>query len=438
MNSTVLIACTACLIAAIVLDGTIKLPLGITCLLSAFLINYFAFGTTPNQTLEYFPTALVMSMLLAMLFFSVFTSNGTSEYIARIVIGFVKGNMKLYPWLLFVLTMPLYVLLEGSALRFVIVPLVFSVAKAGGGSTLMAISTAHMPLIAGSLNSFLGIDASTRMGILTDMGIENVSMVNTGIWLNCLLAILICHAVIYVITGSWKVPNAEFSGNAENLSMSPVQKKSILLLIVTVVVFVVPAILRVVIPVPFTRSLSSVLNNYTIFSCAILAVVLLKLDDWKRMTAKVSIKLLMMVIGVTFLVKTAQAAGLQEVCLFIAQSVPQWSIAPVMLLICATLSFFVSSATILPVMLPLAAAVATTPSEAITYMSCVALGMAAAGVSPLSGLGAGHLAVVAEEDRERYSKYQFMLAFIGPMIMAAVAATGGMSLFSGMFAKFYF
>ena len=437
MNPTVLIICAICLIVAVILDNKFKFPLGITCILAAWVISLFAFGTAPNRTLSYFPTTVVLPLILAMSYFAVFNENGTSQLLANKILSVVKGNMKLYPWILFVLSTLLYICLDGSALRYVIGPIVFSIAKAGCGSTLMAISTAYLPFIAGGLNSFIGIDATTRGGIFSDMGLENNVAVSTAVWLNALLGIIIVHAVVYIITGSWKVKSIAFDAESVKTEITPVQKKSLGLLAFTVVAFMVPPILKMIAPGPFTTKFAAILCNYTIFAICIILVLVLKLGEWRKMVSKASMGIVVMVTGVTFLIKTAQAAGLQELCTNIASSVPQWLIAPVLLIICGVMSLFVAAPTVQPMLFPLAASLAQTPSQAITYLTAVAVGLAIAGASPVSNAGAGFLAVTPEDQSDEYSKKMFIMAGLGVLILAIVAAVGGMSIFSGIFAGSY-
>ena len=437
LNPTVLIICAVCLVVAVILDNKFKFPLGITCILAAWVISFFAFGTAPSKTLSYFPTTVVLPLILAMSYFAVFNENGTSQLLANKILGVVKGNMRLYPWILFVLCTLLYICLDGSALRYVIGPIVFSIAKAGCGSTLMAVSTAYLPFIAGGLNSFIGIDATTRGGIFSDMGLENNVAVSTAVWLNCLLGIIIVQAVVYIITGSWKVKSIEYDASAAKTEITPVQRKSLGLLAFTVVAFMVPPILKMIWPTPFTTKLAAILCNYTIFAVCIILVLVLKLGEWRKMVSKASMGIVVMVTGVTFLIKTAQAAGLQELCTNIASSVPQWLIAPVLIIICGVMSLFVAAPTVQPMLFPLAASLAQTPAQAITYLAAVAVGLAIAGCSPVSNAGAGFLAVTPEDQSEEYSKKMFIMAGIGVLVMAIVAAVGGMSIFSGLFAGSY-
>lgn len=439
MNTTIIAICAVCLIAAIILENKFKLPLGVTCLACSFVICFLAFKMSANKVItSFFPSTIVLPLILAMTYFSVFTSNGTSQILARKIIGLIKGNMKLFPWTLFALSTLMYTFLEGAALRYVIGPLVFSIAAAGGVSVLMAVSVAYLPFIAGSMNPFIGMDAVTRAGIFTDMGLENGTNVSLAVWIQALILVVILHLVIYIVTKSWAVPNYEFKGDEEKTEITAPQKKSLMVLAVTIVLFVVPPILKTVVPGPFTATLAQVISNYVVFVVGILGILMFGLDDWGNMLRKVSVKPIVMIIGVTFLIKTAQQAGLQDLCTQVATSVPQWLIAPVLLLISATLSFFVAAPTVQPMLFPMAAAMAATPAQAITYLACVALGLASSGISPISSSGAAFLSTVEPEKQEVYSKNMFTLAIVGPIIMALVTATGLIGVVSNLFAGWYY
>lgn len=439
MNITIIVICAICLAIAILLDTKFDIPLGLTSMLAAFIICYLAFGMNANKVItSFFPGTIVLPLILALVFFSVFSSNGTSQLIAQKLLGIIKGNMKLYPWTLLTLCTLMYTFLDGSALRYIIAPLVFSIAKAGGGSTLMSVSTAYLPFIAGSLNPYIGIDASTRAGILADMGLENASNVNAAMWVNSLALIFALQLFVYVITKSWKVPNMEFEGGGQDSKINAEQKKSLTVLAATVTVFVLPPILKALIPNQFTMTLASIFNNYVVFICGILAIILSGLGEWRGMLKAVALKPIMMVIGVTFLIKTAQQAGLQELCMAATTAVPNWLIPPVLLLISAMLSFFVAGPTVQPMLFPMVAAMASTPAQAITYLSCVTVGLAASGISPISNSGVAFLSTVDIKDHDEYSKYMFIMAFLGPVVMAALAATGALNVLSGFFAGWYY
>ena len=439
MNITIIAICAGCLAVAVLLDNKFNIPLGLTCTLSSFLICFFAFGLTFAKVVSaFFPSTIVFPLILAMAFFSTFTSNGSSQIIAQKILGLIRGRMRLYPWLLYLLCTCMYIFFDGGALRYIITPLIFSVARAGGGSILMAVSTAYLSFVVGSLNPYIGIDASTRTGFLTDIGLENAANINFAVWMNAILLFTLLHAFVYLITGSWRVRNAEYkkSENADQLTAN--QKKSFVLLGVTVCIFVVPPLLAIVVPCPLTHLLSTVLNNYMVFICGMLAVIVLGLGDWNKMLRHVSLRPIMMIVGITFLIKTAQEAGLQELCLLAASAVPERLVAPVLLLIAAVLSFFVAAPTVQPMLFAMACAMANTPTQAIVYISCVTVGTVASGVSPISNSGVAFLSTIDPSEHEIYEGHMFRLAFLGPVIMALISSTGILHIISSFFSSLYY
>lgn len=439
MNTTIIAICAICLTAAILLEKKYRFPLGISCMAAALVISCLGLGISASEVVaDYFPGTIVLPLILAMAYFTLFTSNGTSQILACRLIRVIRGNMKLFPWTLFVLSSLLYTFLDGSALRYVIAPMVFSIAETGGLGILMAVSVAYLPFVVGSLNPFVGIDAATRVGILTGMGLENGTGISLAIWLQAVLLLVVLHFLIYLVTRSWAVPDCEFHMEEVSPEMTPQQKQSMKILGITVLLFVVPPVLRSMVPNPFTNMLASVFSSYLVFTVGILLILLCGLEDWNTMVRRVALKPVIMIIGVTFLIKTAQQAGLQELCTRVAASVPHWMIGSVLLIISSVLSFFFAAPAVQPMLFPMAAAMADTPAQAVAYLVCATLGLAVSGVSPISNSGAAFLSTVAADKQDRYAKKMFFLALMGPLVLAALTATGILGVTSKLFAHWYY
>lgn len=439
MNTTIISICAVCLAAAILLEKHYRIPLGISCMAAALVISCLGLHMPAGEVIAaYFPSTIVMPLILAMAYFTIFTSNGTSQILASRLISVIRGNMKLFPWTLFVISGLMYTFLDGSALRYVIAPLVFSIAETGGIGVFMAVSVAYLPFVVGSLNPFIGIDAATRVGILTGMGLENGTNISLALWLEAVLLLAVLHLVVYFVTKSWAVPDCEFHMEDVKAEMTPQQKKSLMILGITVVLFVVPPVLKSMVPGPFTNALASVCSSYLVFAVGILLILFCGLEDWNTMVHRVALKPVIMIIGVTFLIKTAQQAGLQQLCTQMAESVPHWMIGSVLLLISSVLSFFFAAPAVQPMLFPMAAAMADTPAQAITYLVCVILGVTVSGVSPISNSGAAFLSTIAADKQDIYSKKMFLFAAAGPVILAVVAATGVLGVISELFAHWYY
>lgn len=435
----VLVTCAIVLILAIMLEIRKGLPLGLTCMLAAFILCAAVYHMPATQVIvQFFPSQIVMPLMLAIAFFSVFTTNGTSQILARAILALIKGNMRLYPWLLFALCTPLYILLDGIALRYIIAPLVFSIAKAGNGSTAMAVSTAYLPFVAGSLNPYIGVDAATRSGILSDLGLKNTGGINLAVWLNTLLLICLLQLCVYLLTKSYKLRDFAFSGISEQIRFTPQQIRSLVILACTAVAFLAPPVIAALVSHPLAAAIVSLCNTYTVFVAGILALILSGVCDWSGIVSRVSVRPIIMIVGVTFLLKTAQLAGLEELCAAAASHVPHVLVAPVLLLISALLSFFVSAGVILPMMYSMAAALAINPAQAIVYITCATVGAAISGISPISNSGIAFLSTVEPADQTRYSACMFKYALAAPVFMALLSASGLLDFLSSFFAGWYY
>ena len=437
---TIIIIALLVIALAVFLEKKIKLPLGITCMAGSFLLGTFALDTPPQKLITIaFPSSVIMTLMLAMAFFGFFSANGTTKIVARKIDGMIKGNLRAAPWIFFIIGIAMFALLGLSSSLYVFMPLVFSTCIAGGMNPLMVITVAYIPAILGNFNPFIGIGAATRAGYLAELGLTNTSGMNLAMWIGALLLGLAVYVFMYIITKTFKIPNTSFSSKAdEEIELNAVHKKSLIVLGGVVVAFVLPPVIKGIAPGAFANAVGEILCNFNVFLFGIVAVIVLKLGNWRDMLKSVSLPTFYMIIGVTFLIKTMGMAGLESVLGMIANTVPHWLIPPALILIVAFLSFFVSAATLTPITFPLAFSLAATPGQALTYLTCVFIGGAASGVSPISTLGAMSIGCVPEENQDIYSKKMFACAFIYPIVMAVVSATGVMQLLGNALASWVY
>ena len=127
-----------------------------------------------------------------------------------------------------------------------------------------------------------------------------------------------------------------------------------------------------------------------------------------------------------------------QLCTQVATVVPKWLIPPVLLLIGAVLSFFVSASAIQPMLYPMAAAMASTPETAIIYLTCVTMGAAASGISPISGTGVAFLSTADRSCHDEYSKKMFFMAVFAPVVMAILCAFGLLNPIAHAFSRWYY
>ena len=96
MNITIIAICVICLVIAVLLDNKFDIPLGITSLLASLVICWLAFEMPAGKVIGgFFPSTIVFPLILAMIYFSVFTRNGTSDVVARKVMGLGNALQRL-------------------------------------------------------------------------------------------------------------------------------------------------------------------------------------------------------------------------------------------------------------------------------------------------------------------------------------------------------
>lgn len=434
INPSVLIACAVCLLIAVLLENKFKIPLGITAFLSAFVISYVSFGDVPERILNYFPTSVVVPMIFSMMFFSIFAENGVTEYVAKKSIVLLRGKTKWYPLIAFGISSVLHLVFSAGALRYTLGPILLAIAAASGGDLMVPIMTLFLSSNIGAQNPFVGMVAATRPGYINSLGLTNVYPISIAMWLNTLIPLIILELFYFLYFRSWKAKDVDIAA-AEAMELNDTQKKSLKLLGIVVFLLIVPSLINTIFPNPVIKYISSLCNTNIVLCAGIVAAVGLKITNWRSLHTKASMSVTLLIVGVTFLIRTAEKAGLQTMITGLAQGVPNWCVAPVVLLISAFLSFFVSAMTLPPLLYPMVMALAQSPAQLLTLLACVTVGSAMASPCPVSPNGAITLSLVPEKDRESVSGRMFIHAIVSTLIMTVIAAVGGLGIFSGLFAS---
>lgn len=428
-----LLLCVIVIVLAVVLDSKFKIPLGIVCMVGAFFIGTTFLDMSASQVVNFFPSNVIMTMVLAITYFSVFTANGTTEILAGRMLNLVNGRMWLFPLVGMVLYFVLNMFLDGIAVRYAVGPILMGMAMSGGSSLAMVLVIMNYAAMMGSTNPWVALDGLTRVGQLSQQGYANSQGMTTAIWLNCVLGYGLVMIIYYFAFKCHKVPRVEAT-RFEKKELNSEQKKSLTILVCTVLALVIPAVLNVAVPSPFTALLAKILSCQLVFSVGIVVSVALRLSNYRDMIKRNNWNIVLMIVGVTFIIKVADTAGLQSVFVTLAEVLPSWSTAPLMLLIGAVLSFFAATPTLYPLLYPICCSLATSPVQMLTLLSCASIGAGASAISPFSSSGANTIALVPEEHQERMMPVAFKIAIITPCILAVFAAFGVFNIISMLFA----
>lgn len=426
MNAAALIWCLIVIVVGVVVDYKWKVPLGFVCILGAFLIGYAFLNMSPSKVLKFFPSAIIMNMVMAITFFGFFTENGTAELITSRVMNMLKGRLKLLPIVGIVLCTFLSFFISSMALKFAIGPILLGIAVMGGDAMLVMMTLVlNYALMMGSQNPYMAIGGITMSGQLSQQGFAGATPMAACLWINCMIGLFIALVVYYFVFRCHKAPRVEMK-QLESKEMTKEQKTSLRIIAIVVAILIIPAVLDAFLPGKFFTVLAAVCCPQIVFSAGVLVAVVLKVADYKSVVNKQnSWSLVLMITGVTFVIQVAAAAGLGDVVSLAANTLPSWSIAPLLVLLGAFLSFFAAAPTIIPLMFPIACALAGDPTQMLVYLSCAAIGTCASACSPFSSSGATCLAVAPANKQEMLAPKMFACALITPIIIAAFAAVGG-------------
>ena len=430
INAAALWLCLAVLVVGVIIDQKFKLPLGIFCFLGAFLIGERMLGLRSNAILGYFPSALVVTIILAMTFFGFINKSGATEYLGKKLLKPLKGKMALYPFICFVISVICYMFFNAMAVNAAIVPLLVLAGLKNRVKLPVIIFSCYLGQLVGTQNPFFGVGAANRIGYLTNYGIKDPAKASLGMWICAIITLVALLVVMYIVYRGWKKgpERAEFKDVEIDDSvqeMTPELKKSVIILVVSVILLVVPTLWNTLFPSKLASTLASIFDLYNVFTLGILACLILKVGDFRTAVKSIPMEIIILIAGVTTLAQVATQGGMVTVLQSITSSVPDWLMVPAFWIMCAALSFFVSGAAVVPAMWPIIIALANTPTQFIQLLFALYFGIAISGISPISTSGVYMLSMgIPESLRQESTKEQFKIAIIMPIIGAILILIG--------------
>jgi len=403
---------------SIYLGNRTKINAGIWMMLCAFILGILFLKQNATTVFKnYFPTSIFTTLFVSTSFFGVVSSNGTMRVLTNKFGRTFKGKA----W----------------AAPFAIVIVMTLICVAGGGDGARIPMAALAASLCGSLgiNPFVGIWASfTAFTMTMNLPWTSAGAINVGTltsyygdeqlaYASQLYTVLfgtgffiIVFVIVYLafkahkkgsITTELQISDADCEFNDD-------QRKTVVILLITLAVVVIPAIIQLLAPNPVTKWLSKYLNMVFCFPVAMVIMLLMKLSDWKTVVSKgIAWNLIVLIIGACMLFGEAEGLGVIDILSSVVLKMPQFLVLPVLGLVGAFLSFFVSGVILLPLFLnivdPIAAAAACSPQ---LICAVLLVGMAVSSCSPASSNGASHLSGIEEQYKNDSIKNLTKMAII--------------------------
>lgn len=422
-GSTALIVILAAIVLSVIIGTKTKTNVGIVALVFAFFIGILACGMKANDVVTLWPTRTFFLMSIVTIFYGYLTVNGTLKGISDRVIYASRS----IPWAL-----PLVLYLVGyiiaatgasvDALLIFMSAVAFGLAKEAGFSPVLAVMATYFGCIAGSQYPW-GAGFATYKGIVAQTFDNDVAQ---HIVLSNLLVLFIIYTVYYLITffvvKGYKVKEGITFTKPE--PFTDVQKKSLALVAVVMLLIIVPSLLKTITGAAIWGKIVTICDIQVLSVLGIVFCNILKLGDGRSVLKNVvPWETIFMVCGMSSLISLAAKMGVIDfIGGWIGENVSAGLICGLLTLASALLSFVTNGpGVIFPMFVPMLPAIAAASGANPTAM-CIAVlcGTCSTGLSPFSG--GGSLALTGCKDEEIRSKLvrnQFLNA-LGVMALAVV------------------
>lgn len=396
------------LVVTIAIGYFFNVNTGILGIAMAFIIGQFVVGLAPKEIIGGFPTSTFVTLLAMTFLFSIAKVNGTMETIAYKIVQLTKGKTKLLPFVFFIFTGVLAAIGAGPIVApALIFPIATSVGKKQNINDIIMIISVNAGGLAGGLTPF-GPSGIIASDLAAAIGITNYWPVVGSMIVVCVVQFL----VLFSLFGGWKIKTSE--AQAETTVQALVAKQWLTLVVITGVI------------------LAAMILKYDIGLCAILGgsiLLLCKVADQKPVIAGIPWGTLLLVGGVSVLIKVIDTAGGITLLSDLLSKLMNGQTAGSVMAVSAGLLSAVSSASgvVMPTLIPTAPAVAAGLSGVlpIVLVTGVVVGAHIVTISPLSTIGAlGLSSANAETDKNKLFGQMLICAVISLVVAFAMGLFG--------------
>lgn len=425
MNSTILILCFAALVVAVLISVKFNVNVGLAAYALAFLVGGFGLSLTANTIVTYFPVSLFFQLLVITLFYGFAVANGTMQKIADHAVYLCRNRPALLPWIIFLVAFVLCAIgCPPPGLGAALVALSVAVQKRTGMNYLVAILFPSFGAMAGGFMP-LGLFATICRGLLVSVG--GVDAQTASSMMNQISLFMVVFEILSAV--AFYLWGRGFRGKRLEMEkphpFDPKQKKTLCIILGVLILLVVPAVLKPV--VPFFSTFTDYISIVSLSCIGACLCAAMKLADEREVFRKnVPWSLMFMIAGAVTLINVMNQAGLTEFVSELFTEEMNGLVAAVMFcLLAAVLSFVVdTTGVVLPLFIPIAFHVAGTDSIVVWYIVAIAMGAYAAGNCPLSTGGSISLSQVDEYQRQKVF-YQVWVAAFATVGIALVLTVAG-------------
>lgn len=426
--------CLAAIAISIIVGWKCNINTGVIAMVFAFIIGICVMGMKVGDIINFWPTTIVFYLISISLFFTYATDNGTMDVLGHKILYVLNGNAKLIPVAIFLVSMLVGGLGAGASTPVIVGPFLFLVGLSANVNPVLITICIGFGNTVGSGNVYNGFGGMISKSLIESCGVYSTEQINASgnfVWLNSCIAFIVAAILFYVFYKGYK---AEKVVVEKPEAFSPLQKKTMCIVMIAFIFMVVPALLNVWVKNSVVAAIAAFCQPQVVMFIGALVCSLLKIGDEKKVLRSIPISTIVMIVGVYSLICIAKEAGLvDQMAVLLSGTVPKFLVPAFLVLFAAFLSFFSSStSTVMPLMYPLVPGLAVSLGlNPVTLFSCIYIGGLSTALSPFSTGGALTIASCGDKEvKENILPNQMIVAsLIIPGICAILATIGTFNFF---------
>lgn len=418
--STALVVFVIAIVAAVILGQKLKCNIGVIGICFAFLLGTMTMGKTIAKVISYFPTSLLFTMMIVTFFYGFASQNGAVKAISSRLIYAFRNHVKLLPVVLYFSVFFVATLGAGAAAAPVIMsPIAFQLAAEVGFSPVLAVISLSVGALAG------GIQPWTSSGVLFSGIVLNTFDEATTASISWAygITLMVIPTVFYLAVWLFyarRQKNASAREIKKPEPLNDIQKKTLILIGVMMVLIIVPVFANMFLPNPVTKWFASKFDIKVLCALGIVVSCALGLGNPNEVIRNnIPWPTIIMVCGMSMMINLAVETGIADLMgSWLGSNLPTMLVIPVIVLLAGLLSFITTGpAVIFPLFIPMFPALsATTGISVIALTAALFAGTGATGMSPFSQGGA--MAITGCKDEKiRESLWSKQLLFAGIFLL---------------------
>lgn len=428
MTATVgLIVFMLAIVISIILGTKLKMNIGMVALAFTFLIGVTLSGLSGRSVSGLFPTNIFVTQLVATFFYGFASLNGAFNGIADRIIYRAKKVKGALPFVVLLCTILLSMMGAGAEATPVIMsPIAFMLAAEAGFHPILA-------SLAVWVGSVCTIGATWTPGGAVAYSIWSPHLGEeaadaTSLYI-MLLLIAIGFITMLVVDFIYRKDLKEIEME-EPAPFTPIQKRSLMIVVIALLLMLIPAVLEALAPNPVTKWISTHITVQVVCLVGSLIFVIMGLADPKEVfTKKIPWNSLITLAGMGTLVALAGELGIVDaIGGWIGDSVPAKFMPLMLVLVAGLLSYVVAASSVIyPLFAPMVPALAAASGlSPVLIAVSIMLGANISSFSPVSTGGSMAMLGASEEQRDIVMTGQFRFAMYFLIIFVAIFGVLGL------------